>query len=146
MKVKDDTHHGRLKMDEPKKEPTTTARFSFGDMRTPFMKLSFYNAGGSNPLMAGGKNILAGNKVRQAPEFICGHIRILEMHLIVQTHHMVNLHMPQFSSDSTLGTAHDRVNQHGAGHSDDRLDSTFGDAVLMSRTSSTKADVLVLFN
>ena len=58
MKVKDETHHGRVKTDEPKEEPATTVRCPFGDMRPPFLKLRFYNLGGITPSMAGGKNIL----------------------------------------------------------------------------------------
>ena len=96
--------------------------------------------------MAGGQNILSGNKVIAAPDFICGHTIILVSRYILQPHRVVNVHGPQFSSDSTLGTVYNRMNQHGAFHLDDCLYSTFGDAVLMSITSSTKADVLVLFN
>ena len=96
--------------------------------------------------MAGGYNLLAGKKGRSPIELICGNTRILAMHLIVQPQHVVNFHRPQFSSDIILGTANDIVNQHGASHSNNRLDSTFGKSVLMSSTSSTKENVLVLFN
>ena len=67
--------------------------------------------------MACGQNLLAGKKRRAAPDLICGQIRILARNLTVQPHHMVNWHVPHFSSDSTLGTAYGRVNQHGAGRS-----------------------------
>ena len=96
--------------------------------------------------MAGVQNILSGKKGGSAPELICGNTRILVRNSIVQPQCVVNSHVPQFISDSTLGTVYGRMNQHGAGHSENRLDSTFGDAVLMSSTRSTKADVLVLFN
>ena len=96
--------------------------------------------------MEGGQNLLDRKKGRAAPEFICGQTIILSRHSIIQLHRVVNCHGKQFNSDSTLGTAHGIVNQYGAGHSDNRLDSTFGAAILMSGTSSTKADVLVLFN
>ena len=96
--------------------------------------------------MSGGQNLLDGKKGISAPEFICGHTRIFARRFILQTHRVVNFHGPQFSSDSTLGTECGRVNQHGAGHSGNRLDSTFVDAILMSRTRSTKVDLLVLLN
>ena len=54
MKVKDDTHHGIVNMDEPKEYPATTARFTIEDMIPPFLKLRLYNVGGSTPVMAGG--------------------------------------------------------------------------------------------
>ena len=96
--------------------------------------------------MASGQNLLAGKKVRAAPEFICGHTIIFARRFILQTHRVVNFHGPHFSSDSTLGAECVIVNQHGAGHSGNRLDSTFVDAILMSRTRSTKVDLLVLLN
>ena len=96
--------------------------------------------------MAGGQNIPSGKKGRSAPEFICVHTIILARHYILHPHCVVNGHRPQFISDSNLGTAHVRVNQHGAGHLVKCLDSTFGDAFLMSSTISTKEDLLVLFN
>ena len=96
--------------------------------------------------MVRGQNLLSGKKVGAAPEFVCGHIRIFVRHLIAQTNCVVNGHGPQFSSDSTLGTAYIKMNQYGADHLDNRLDSTFGDAVLMSSTRSTKSDTLVLLN
>ena len=96
--------------------------------------------------MEGVQNLLSGKKGRAAPEFICGQTIILARHSILQPHLVVNSHGPQFRSDSTLVTAHGRVNQNGTGHLDNCLDSMFSNAVLMSRTSSTKADVLVLFN
>ena len=96
--------------------------------------------------MSGGRNNLAGKKGRAAPEFICGKTRILARHSIVQTHRVVNCHGPQFISDSTLGTVHDRVNHYGADHAYNHLDSKFGYAVLIISTRSTKVDVLVLFN
>ena len=96
--------------------------------------------------MTGGQNLLDGKKGISAPEFICGHTRILVMHSIVQPHRVVNGYLPQFSSDSTLETAQDRVNYNGAVHLDKRLDSMFGDAFLISSTSSTKSEVLVLLN
>ena len=96
--------------------------------------------------MTGGKNILSGKKGRAAPDFTCGHTRILARHSSVQPHCVVNVHGPQSSSDITLGTAHGRVNQRGAGNLDKCLDSTFGEAILMSSTSSTKVTVLFIFN
>ena len=96
--------------------------------------------------MTGGQNIISGKKGRAATEFICGHTRILARHSILQPHRIVNVHGLQSSSDITLGTAHGRLNQGGAGNLDNCLDSTFGDAVLMSSTSSTKVTVLVIFN
>ena len=96
--------------------------------------------------MSGGKNILAGKKGREAPDFICGHTRILAINSIVHPHRMVNGHVPQFSSDSNLGNVYGRVNQNGVGHLDNSLDYTFSDAVLMSSNSSNSADLLVLFN
>ena len=96
--------------------------------------------------MSGGHNILSMKKGGEAPDIICGKTIILAMHLLVHPHRVVNGHGPQFRSDSTLVTAHGRVNQNGTGHLDNCLDSMFSNAVLMSRTSSTKADVLVLFN
>ena len=67
MKTKDYTHHGRVRTSETKEYPVTTARFPFGDMRPPFLKLRLYNVGGRTPCMKGGNNILAGKKVRAAP-------------------------------------------------------------------------------
>ena len=96
--------------------------------------------------MSVGQNILAGNKGIVAPEFICGHNRILVGHSIIQPNCVVNGHGPQFSSDSTLGTAYGRVNHHDVGHLDNRLDYTFGEAVLIISNRFNKADVLVLFN
>ena len=95
--------------------------------------------------MAGGNNLLSGKKSRSATYFICRPTRILARHLIVNPHCVFNWHGTQFISNITLGTSHARVNQHGAGTLDNRLDSTFGDAVMMSNTRSTKVDVLVLF-
>ena len=146
MKVKDETHHGIVKTAEPNEDPMMTVRCPFGDMVPPFLSLRFLDVGGINPSMAVGQNIPAGKKGRAATEFICEHTRILARHSIVHTHRVVNGHAQKFRSDSTLGTAHVRVNQHGAGHQDNRLDYTFSDAVLMSSTRSTKADVLLLFN
>ena len=96
--------------------------------------------------MAGGQNILSEKKGRAHPELICGHTRILARNSIVHPHHVVNCHGPQFSSDSTLGTAYGRVNHHDVGHLDNRLDYTFGEAVLIISNRFNKADVLVLFN
>ena len=96
--------------------------------------------------MAGGNNLLPGKKERSAPEFICGHTRILWSNLILHPHRVFNGHGPQFSSNSTLGTAYDRANQHGAGSLDNRLYSTFSNSVLMISTSFTEAYVLVLLN
>ena len=96
--------------------------------------------------MVDGQNLLSGKKVGAATEFVCVNTRIFVRHLIAQTNCVVNGHGPQFSSDSTPGTAHGKTNQHGAGHSDNRMDSSFRDAVMMSSTSSIKVDILVLFN
>ena len=96
--------------------------------------------------MSGGHNILSMKKGGEAPDIICGKTIILAMHLLVHPHRVVNGHGPQFSSDSTFGNARGRVNHHVAGHSEYRLYSTFGNAVLVIITGSTKADVLVLFN
>ena len=41
MKVKDDTHHVRVKMDELKEELTTTERCPFEDNRPTIIKLRF---------------------------------------------------------------------------------------------------------
>ena len=79
--------------------------------------------------MAGGQNILAGKKVRAAPEFMCGHTIILLRHSILQPHRVVNDHGPQFRRVITLGNVHDRMNQRCAGHLDDLLESKFGDAL-----------------
>ena len=96
--------------------------------------------------MVGGHNLLSGKKVGAAPDFICRHTIILTRHSILQQHRGANGHWPNFNSNSTLGTAHGRINQHGAGHLVNLLDSTFRDAILMSITRSKKADVLFLFN
>ena len=96
--------------------------------------------------MASGQNLLAGKKRSSAPEFICGQARILANYYIVQPHHMVNCYGPKFNSGGTMGTIHVIVSQHGAYNLDDHLDFTFGNVLLMSRTSATKANVLVLFN
>ena len=80
------------------------------------------------------------------PEFICGHTRILARNLIVQPQRVVNGHGLQFRSDSTLGTVHVRMNQHGEGHFYNLLDSTFGDDVMMSSTISTKVDFWSFLN
>ena len=96
--------------------------------------------------MSGGKNILAGKKGREAPDFICGHTRILTINSIVHPHRVVNVHGPQFSGDSTLGNVYEIVNRNGVGHLDNSLDYTFSDAILMSSNSSNSADLLVLFN
>ena len=135
-----------MNTDEPKEYPAMTVRCTFGGMRPPFLNIRFYNIGGSAPSMAGGLNLLDGKKVGSDSEFICGHTRILEIYLILHPHRMFNYHRPQFSSDSTLGNTHGRMNQYGAVHLYNRLDSTFGDAFLVISTISTKADVLVLFN
>ena len=116
MKVKDETHHGRVKADEPKEEPATTFRCPFGDMRPPFMKIRFYNVGGSTPSTSGGNNLLAGNKRGEDPEFIYGHTITLARHSIVQPNRVINGHGPHFNIDSTLRTAYGRMNQHGVGH------------------------------
>ena len=96
--------------------------------------------------MAGGLNLLDGKKGGSDPEFICGHTRILGIHLIVHPHRLFNYHRPQLSSDITLGNAHGRMNRYGAVHLCNRLYYTFGNAVLVISTISTKADVLFLFN
>ena len=83
MKVKYETHHGRVKMAKTKEYPTTTARCPFGDMRPPFLKLMFYNVGGSTSSISVGQNILTGKIGREAPEFIFGNTRILARNLIV---------------------------------------------------------------
>ena len=41
IKVKDDTHYGRLKTAEPKEDPATTERCTFGDTRPQFLKIRF---------------------------------------------------------------------------------------------------------
>ena len=96
--------------------------------------------------MAGVQNILADQKGKAHPEFICLYTIVLMRHSIVHPNHVVNGHRPHFNSDSTLGTSHGRLNQHGAGHLNNCLDFTFRNTVLISSTSSAKANVLVLFN